>query len=121
MGTKGSARVLSRHTDLTATMMPCWSGCRGLTTVFYDGKCGLCSKEIDHYRKIAPKGVFHWQDVTQSAEELEKRGISLADSLRSVVIPIVIVLLIILIAIIIPIIIIILVIIIIRLSLWPSG
>ena len=28
------------------------------------------------------EGVFHWQDVTQSAEELEKRGISLAESLR---------------------------------------
>ena len=36
--------------------MPCWPGCRGLTTVFYDGKCGLCSKEINHYMKIAPKG-----------------------------------------------------------------
>jgi len=75
---KCSARILSRSTD----SMPCWPGCRGLTTVFYDGKCGLCSKEIDHYRKIAPQGVFHWQDVTQSAEELEKRGISLAESLR---------------------------------------
>ena len=32
-------------------------------------------------------GVFHWQDVTQSAEELEKRGVSLADSLRLVIIP----------------------------------
>merc|ERR1719242_2207410 len=53
-----------------------------LVTVFYDGKCGLCSKEINHYKKIAPQGVFHWQDVTQSAEELEKRGISLAESLR---------------------------------------
>merc|ERR1719300_66999 len=72
------ARILGRSTDL----MSCWPGCRGLTTVFYDGKCGLCSKEINHYRKIAPQGVFHWQDVTQSAEELEKRGISLAESLR---------------------------------------
>jgi len=76
---QSAARILSRSTDL----LPCWqAGCRGLTTVFYDGKCGLCSKEIDHYRKIAPQGVFHWQDVTQSAEELEKRGISLAESLR---------------------------------------
>ena len=27
-----------------------------LVTVFYDGKCGLCSKEINHYKKIAPTG-----------------------------------------------------------------
>ena len=26
--------------------------------VFYDGKCGLCSKEINHYRKIAGAGIF---------------------------------------------------------------
>merc|ERR1712062_562362 len=76
---RSSARVLNRR---SIDLMPCWPGCRGLTTVFYDGKCGLCSKEINHYMKIAPKGVFHWQDVTQSAEELEKRGISLAESLR---------------------------------------
>ena len=55
---KCSARILSRSTD----SMPCWPGCRGLTTVFYDGKCGLCSKEIDHYRKIAPQGRIEiWQ------------------------------------------------------------
>ena len=28
-------------------------------TVFYDGKCGLCSKEINHYKKIAPNGKYH--------------------------------------------------------------
>ena len=27
-----------------------------LVTVFYDGKCGLRSKEINHYKKIAPTG-----------------------------------------------------------------
>ena len=29
-----------------------------LVTVFYDGKCGLCSKEINHYKKIAPNGKY---------------------------------------------------------------
>jgi len=52
------------------------------TTVFYDGMCGLCSKEINHYKRIAPAGMFHWQDLTLSAEELEKEGVSLADGLR---------------------------------------
>jgi len=53
-----------------------------MITVFYDGKCGLCSKEINHYRKIAPYGIFNWQDITQSATELNKEGISLAEGLK---------------------------------------
>jgi predicted DCC family thiol-disulfide oxidoreductase YuxK len=53
-----------------------------MITVFYDGKCGLCSKEINHYRKIAPAGIFDWQDVTKSADELKKEGISLHKGLK---------------------------------------
>ena len=29
-----------------------------LTKVFYDGKCGLCSKEINYYKRIAPKNLI---------------------------------------------------------------
>ncbi|MDE4948910.1 DUF393 domain-containing protein, partial [Francisella tularensis subsp. holarctica] len=25
--------------------------------VFYDGLCGLCTKEINQYKKIAPKNI----------------------------------------------------------------
>jgi len=53
-----------------------------MITVFYDGKCGLCSKEINHYRKIAPVGVFDWQDITESADDLKQEGISLAQGLK---------------------------------------
>lgn len=53
-----------------------------MITVFYDGKCGLCSKEISHYRKIAPDNIFYWQDITQSADELNMEGISLAAGLK---------------------------------------
>lgn len=53
-----------------------------MITVFYDGKCGLCTKEINYYRKIAPHGIFDWQDITQSSKELEKQGITLSDGLR---------------------------------------
>ena len=53
-----------------------------MITVFYDGKCGLCSKEINHYRKIAPAGVFDWQDITESADDLKQEGISLAEGLK---------------------------------------
>ena len=53
-----------------------------MITVFYDGACGLCAKEINYYRRIAPEGVFDWQDITQSAEGLEAEGISLAQGLK---------------------------------------
>ena len=53
-----------------------------MTTVFYDGKCGLCAKEINHYRKITPDGKFFWQDITKSTADLNKHGISISDSLK---------------------------------------
>jgi predicted DCC family thiol-disulfide oxidoreductase YuxK len=53
-----------------------------MITVFYDGKCGLCSREISHYRRIAPEGIFHWQDITESADELKEQGISLSEGLK---------------------------------------
>lgn len=43
--------------------------------VYYDGKCGLCSREITHYRHIAPAGLFEWQDITLDTRRLEARGI----------------------------------------------
>jgi predicted DCC family thiol-disulfide oxidoreductase YuxK len=51
-------------------------------TVFYDGKCGLCSREIRYYQRIAPKGVFDWQDITVSANALNQQGITLAQGLK---------------------------------------
>ena len=53
-----------------------------MITVFYDGKCGLCSKEINYYRKIAPQGVFDWQDITACSDSLEKQGVCLAEGLK---------------------------------------
>ena len=29
-----------------------------MITVFYDGKCGLCRREIAHYMRIAPAGIY---------------------------------------------------------------
>jgi predicted DCC family thiol-disulfide oxidoreductase YuxK len=51
-------------------------------TVFYDGKCGLCRREIDHYRRVAPEAVFLWVDITINAADLEKLGVSYADGLK---------------------------------------
>lgn len=53
-----------------------------MITIYYDGKCGLCSKEIDHYRSIAQAGIFDWKEVHKAQDELAAYGISLADGLR---------------------------------------
>lgn len=53
-----------------------------MITVFYDGKCGLCRREIEHYKHIAPEGIFIWQDITANASTLESLGIAYADGLK---------------------------------------
>jgi predicted DCC family thiol-disulfide oxidoreductase YuxK len=53
-----------------------------MITVFYDGKCGLCRREIDHYKHIAPQGVFEWVDITVDANTIQRLGISYADGLK---------------------------------------
>ena len=49
--------------------------------IYFDGKCGLCSKEIRYYQKIAPKGVFEWRDIAHDAAPLKPLNISQADAL----------------------------------------
>ena len=50
--------------------------------VFFDGKCNLCSKEINYYRKIAPKGIFDWQDINIKGNDFIKTGIKTSDGLK---------------------------------------
>ena len=53
-----------------------------MITVFYDGKCGLCRREIGYYKRIAPKNTFDWVDITVDRTAVKKLGISYADSLK---------------------------------------
>lgn len=53
-----------------------------MITVYYDGKCGLCSKEINYYKTLPTTTEFDWQDITISGEELEKEGISYSQGLK---------------------------------------
>ena len=50
--------------------------------VFYDGKCNLCSKEINYYRRIAPSGIFDWQDITLLNSNFINTGIKTSDALK---------------------------------------
>lgn len=53
-----------------------------MITVYFDGACGLCSREIAHYRKIAPAGVFDWRDISLNKDALQDIAVSHADALR---------------------------------------
>ena len=52
-----------------------------MITVFYDGKCSLCSKEIAYYKKIAPSDKFTWCDITVDSNSFTQRGFSLSSGL----------------------------------------
>ena len=53
-----------------------------MLTVYYDGKCGLCSKEINYYKTIAPPACFIWIDITQEPEKIISKGFKLSDGLE---------------------------------------
>jgi len=51
--------------------------------VFYDGKCGLYSKEINHYKNIAPENIFEWIHITEISEEsLNKENLDTLSCLK---------------------------------------
>ena len=59
-----------------------FQGSASVISVFFDGKCNLCSKEINYYQRIAPKNTFNWVDITKTPGELDKFEIKLSDGLR---------------------------------------
>ena len=53
-----------------------------MLTVYYDGKCGLCRREIEYYKRVAPPGGFLWQDIANDPASLTDLDVSQADALR---------------------------------------
>ena len=50
--------------------------------IYYDGKCGLCAREINYYRKKDTQQLIEWVDVTSQPESLQQHDISLATALK---------------------------------------
>lgn len=50
--------------------------------VYFDGRCGLCAREIKHYQKIAPAGHFQWLDIVEAQAELRQLGLNEAQALK---------------------------------------
>lgn len=45
-------------------------------TVFYDGSCPMCSREIKHYRRLKGSESIQWIDAATNVHELEKHGLT---------------------------------------------
>ena len=50
--------------------------------VFYDGKCNLCSSEINYYRRISPTGIFDWVDINLMHSDFVNTSIKVSDALK---------------------------------------
>jgi predicted DCC family thiol-disulfide oxidoreductase YuxK len=52
------------------------------TTVLYDGGCPLCSREINHYRRLAGDRPIEWLDVTQPGADIGRFGLNRGEALK---------------------------------------
>lgn len=43
--------------------------------IFYDGSCGLCRREIAHYRRLDQAQRITWVDIVQQPERLQAQGV----------------------------------------------
>ena len=50
--------------------------------VYFDGKCGLCSKEINYYQKPSPSRFAEWIDIAADPSPLKDLSISQRDALK---------------------------------------
>ncbi len=46
------------------------------TTMFFDGGCPLCSREVAHYRRLDRGDCIHCVDITKQLETLLEYGIA---------------------------------------------
>jgi predicted DCC family thiol-disulfide oxidoreductase YuxK len=46
-----------------------------MPTVFYDGQCRLCCREISHYRSLRGADRLMWIDITDDEETLHIHGL----------------------------------------------
>jgi predicted DCC family thiol-disulfide oxidoreductase YuxK len=51
-------------------------------TVFYDGACSLCQREIAHYRRLEKAEAVRWVDISRDQATLDAHGLTRADAMQ---------------------------------------
>ena len=51
-------------------------------TMFYDGGCPICRREVAHYRRLDRAGRIRWVDITREPEALASIGIGYAAAME---------------------------------------
>ncbi len=51
-------------------------------TVFFDGGCPLCRREIDHYRNLHARSEICWIDITEPEAPLEQFSVDREQAMR---------------------------------------
>lgn len=51
-------------------------------TVFFDGGCALCRREISHYQSLKSSVPIQWIDITRDGSALEAYGLTYENALR---------------------------------------
>ena len=52
-----------------------------MITVYYDGKCNICSKEISYYKSISNKELFNWYDIANNPKYLKTINVTQSEAL----------------------------------------
>jgi predicted DCC family thiol-disulfide oxidoreductase YuxK len=60
---------------------PCGTATADRATVYYDGACPVCSREVALYRRLDAASAIRWHDVSVDAGDLGRDGVSQADAL----------------------------------------
>ncbi len=47
-------------------------------TVYYDGSCPICRREVDHYRRLDASASIGWADISADPAASEEAGVSCA-------------------------------------------
>lgn len=50
-------------------------------TVFYDGACPLCRREVHHYQRLDRAGAVYWIDISTQTDQLEFFHLSREDAM----------------------------------------
>ncbi len=55
---------------------------RTMTTMFYDGGCPICMKEVKHYRRLDRAGRIRWIDIVEGSDELASLGLTKVEAMK---------------------------------------